>query len=315
MRTELEKKSKQIKDSEKKELDILKRERDLDDRERTIKLETERTLAKERKKVWDEASVKALEEHQLKDREKDEQLKDMRKQIEELKRKAEQGSQQAQGEALELELEELLRSTFRSDDVEPVSKGIKGGDVIQHVKSSSGGNCGSILWEAKHTKAWSESWLVKLKDNQRQSKYDLAVIVTSVLPKGTNRFGILDGIWVTDFQSVIGLATALRVNLMEAYQARNALVGKGEKMELLYKYLSGSEFRQRVEPIVESFVSMKDDLDTEKRAMEKAWSKREKQIQRVIQSTAGMYGDLQGIIGASLPEIKTFQLPEGADSK
>lgn len=315
LKSELEKKSRQIKDAEKKELEFLKRERELEERERTIKLDTERTIAIERKKIWEEASSKAIEEHQFKDREKDQQLNDMRKQIEELKRKSEQGSQQAQGEALELELEELLRSTFRSDDVEPVSKGVKGGDVIHHVNSSSGGgSCGSILWEAKRTKAWSDSWIDKLKDDQRQAKCDLSVIVTSVLPKSINHFGNLDGVWVTDFQSVVGLATALRVNLIQVYQARNALVGKNEKMEVIYKYLSGSEFRQRVEAIVESFVSMKEDLDTEKRAMEKSWSKREKQIERVIQNTAGMYGDLQGMFGASLLEIKILQLPGGEDS-
>lgn len=316
LKSELEKKSKQLKDAEKKELEFLKRQRELDERERTIKLDTERTLARERKKIWDEASSKAVEEHQFKDREKDQQLTEMRKQIEELKRKAEQGSQQAQGEALELELEELLRLTFRSDNVDPVSKGVKGGDVIHRVNSSSGGSsCGSILWEAKRTKAWSDAWIDKLKDDQRQAKCDLSVIVTSVLPKGINHFGSLDGVWVTDFQSVVGLATALRANLIQVYQARNALVGKNEKMEVIYKYLSGSEFRQRVEAIVESFVTMKEDLDTEKRAMEKAWSKREKQIQRVVQNTAGMYGDLQGMIGASLPEIKILQLPSGEDSE
>jgi len=314
LKSELEKKSKRLKEAEKKELDFLKRQRELDERERTLKLETERTIAKERRRIWDEASSKVLEEHQVKDREKDQQLVEMRKQIDELKRKAEQGSQQAQGEALELELEELLRSTFRQDDVEPVSKGIKGGDVIQRVNSSTGGNCGSILWEAKRTKAWSDGWVDKVKDDQRQAKADVAVIVSSVLPKGLNRFGNLDGVWVTDFQSVVGLATALRANLVQLYQARTAVVGKSEKMDLIYKYLSGSEFRQRVEGIVESFVTMKEDLDAEKRAMERVWSKREKQIQRVIQNTAGMYGDLQGIIGASLPEIKLLQLPSGKET-
>jgi hypothetical protein len=315
LKSELEKKSKQLKDAEKKELELLKKQRELDELERTIKLDTERTLARERKTIWDEASSKALEEHQLKDREKDEQLADLRRQIEELRRKSEQGSQQAQGEALELELEELLRSTFRLDDIEPVSKGTKGGDVIQRVNWSPGSNCGSILWEAKRTKSWSDGWIDKLKNDQRQAKVDLAVIVSSVLPKGLNRFGYLDGVWVTDFQSVVGLAMALRVSLVELAQARNALIGKSEKMDLMYKYLSGSEFRQRVEAIVESFVTMKDDLDAEKRATEKAWAKREKQIQRVIQNTAGMYGDLQGIIGASLPEIKILQLPTAKDSE
>ncbi|MGC8653251.1 MAG: DUF2130 domain-containing protein [Candidatus Kryptoniota bacterium] len=313
LKSEVEKKENQLKEARKKELELLRKQHEIDEREKSIELEIERTLARERKKIWEEAASKAVEEHQLKDREKDEQLAEMRKQIEELKRKAEQGSQQAQGEALELELEELLRSSFRTDDIEPVSKGVRGGDVIHRVNTSSGSRCGSILWEAKRTKAWSDVWIDKLKDDQRQGKFDLAVIVSSVLPKGINRSGNVDGVWVTDFQSVIGLATALRALLIEVYQARNALVGKSEKMEIIYKYLSGSEFRHRVEAIVEAFVAMKEDLEAEKRAMEKVWSKREKQIQRVIHNTAGMYGDLQGIIGASLPEIKILQLP-GSDN-
>ena len=315
LNTELEKKSKQLKDAEKKELDFLKRERELEERERTLKLETERTLSRERKKIWNEAVSKTLEEHQLKDREKDQQLTDMKKQIEELKRKAEQGSQQVQGEVLELELEEALRSNFPTDDIEAVAKGVKGGDVIHRIITSSESNCGVILWEAKHTKAWSDAWLDKVKEDQRQAKAEIAIIVSAVLPKGINRFGNLNGVWVSDFQSVVGLAIVLRTNLIEIYRTRNALVGKNEKKELVYKYLSGPEFRQRVEAIVESFVSMQNDLNAEKRAMEKAWSKREKQIQRVIQNTAGMYGDLQGMIGASLPEIKILQLPGGKESE
>ncbi len=314
LKSEIEKKNKQLKEAQKKELEFLKKQRELDEREQSIKLEIERTLAAERKKIWDEASAKMNEEHQLKDREKDQLIAELKKQAEEFKRKAEQGSQQAQGEALELELEDLLRSSFPLDEIDPVSKGVRGGDVIHRVKSPSGGNCGSILWEAKRTKAWSDGWIEKLKDDQRQAKCELAVIVSSALPKGITRSGNLDGVWVTDFQSAIGIATALRALLIEVYQARTALVGKNEKMEIIYKYLSGSEFRQRVEAIVESFVAMKEDLEAEKRAMEKAWAKREKQIQRVVQNTAGMYGDLQGIIGASLPEIKILQLPGGDNS-
>ena len=186
LKSELEKKAKQLKDAERKELDFLKRQHELDERERTIKLDTERILTKERNKIWEQASSKALEDHQLKDREKDQQLTEMRKQIEDLRRKAEQGSQQAQGEALEIELEELLRYTFRTDDIEPISKGTKGGDLVQRVTPTPGINCGSILWEAKHTRAWSDAWVDKLKDDQRQAKADLSVLVTSALPKTIN---------------------------------------------------------------------------------------------------------------------------------
>jgi hypothetical protein len=169
--------------------------------------------------------------------------------------------------------------------------------------------CGCIIWESKRTKAWSDGWVQKLKDDQRNAKAEIAVLVSSVLPKEINRFGLYQGLWVADFASAVGLSTALRVNLIDIARASNALQGENEKMKLIYKYLSGTAFKQRVEAIVESFVAMKNDLDTEKRSMEKIWAKREGQIERVINNTAGMYGDLQGIIGSALPEVKILELP------
>lgn len=307
----LNEKTKQLEEARKQELALRKRERELQDREENLKLEAERTLESERKKIRDEVAEKAAEEHRLKDHEKDMQMEGLRKQIEELKRKAEQGSQQTQGEVLEIELEDVLRSKFPFDTIDPVPKGIKGADVLQRVHTVNGQACGTILWESKRTKAWSDGWLEKLRDDQRDAKADLAVLVSVILPKGVNHLDNIDRVWVADFPSAIGLATALRASLIQLAQARSALVGKSEKMELIYNYLSGPEFRQKVEAIVESFVAMKEDLDTEKRSMEKVWGKREKQIQRVIENTAHMYGDLQGIIGASLPEIKVLELPSG----
>ena len=182
--------------------------------------------------------------------------------------------------------------------------------MTQIVMNASGQICGTIIWEMKRTKAWSDGWISKLKDDQRAGKADIAVIVSTVLPKDVSHLALLDGVWVSDVSTAIGLATALRGNLTELMLSRNSLAGKGEKMELLYNYLLGNEFKLRVEAIVEAFVSMKDDLDSEKRAMEKNWAKREKQIQKVMQSTAGMHGDLQGIIGASLPQIQQLELGE-----
>jgi len=274
-------------------------------------LELERKLDEGRGKIREDALARAAEEHHLKDREKDKQLEDMRRQIEDLKRKAEQGSQQAQGEILELELEDVLRANFRFDEVEPVAKGVRGADVLQRVVTSSGKPCGSILWESKRTKAWSDGWIQKLKDDQREAKADTGIIVSSILPKGVNHIGCIDGVWVSDFPSLIGLGAALRSGILQLAHAQNALSGKGEKMELIYKYLSGPEFRNRVEAIVEAFVAMKGDLDSEKRAMERAWSKREKQIERVIHNTSGMYGDLQGLIGVSLPPIPLLEMSPG----
>ena len=278
-----------------------------------MKLEVERTIDQERKRIWEEATRRISEERSLKEAEKEKQLADMRRQIEELKRKAELTSQQVQGEVQEIELESILGQQFRLDAIEPVPKGVRGADVIQRVRDDMGRLCGSIIWESKRTKAWSDGWLQKLKDDQRAAKAEIAVLVTSVLPKEVNRFGCYEGIWVADFPSAIGLATALRVSLVQLTQTCSALQGKTEKMDLIYNYLSGTAFKQRIEAIMEAFVAMKSDLDAEKRSMEKIWSKRAAQLERVIKNTAGMYGDLQGIIGSALPEVKILELPSNDD--
>ncbi len=308
LKLQLEERTKQLDSARENEILFRKKQRELEDRERSLALELERKLDEERAKIREDALAKAAEEHHLRDREKDKQLDDMRKQIEDLKRKAEQGSQQAQGEVQELALEEILRSSFRFDEIEPVAKGVRGADALQRVCSSSGKTHGSILWESKRTKAWSDAWVQKLKDDMREAKADFGVIVSTVLPKGVNHIGQYEGIWVTDFPSLVGLSTALRAGITQLAQVQNAMAGKGEKMELIYRYLSGPEFRHRVEAIVEAFVAMKTDLDSEKRAMERTWAKREKQIQRVIHNTSGMYGDLQGLIGASLAPIVSLEI-------
>ncbi|HEV8539451.1 MAG TPA: DUF2130 domain-containing protein [Bacteroidota bacterium] len=313
LKEQVQEKSKQLETSRQQELELRKRQRDLEERERTSKLEAERTLDGERKKIREETEIRVSEEHRMRELEKDKQLGDMRKQIEELKRKAEMTSQQAQGEVQEIELEAILGQQFKSDTIEPVPKGIRGADVVQHVNDDKRQPCGKIIWESKRTKAWSEGWIQKLKDDQRIVKAEIAVLVTTTLPKELNRFGYLDGIWVTDFQSAVGLATALRENLVQLAYLRNSMTGRNEKKDLMYDYLSGPQFRQRFEPIVESFIAMKQDLDAEKRAMEKVWSKREAQISRVLKNTAGMYGDLQGIVGSALPDVKALELPGSID--
>lgn len=310
LQTQLQEKSKQLDEARQQELELRKQRRELEEREKTLKLEVERTLDTERKKIWEDAATKISEEQHFKEAEKEKQLTDLHKQLDDMKRKMELTSQQMQGEVQEIELETILAQQFKHDTIEPVAKGVRGADVIQLVLDERGQLCGKIIWESKRTKAWSDGWIQKLKDDQRASKAEIAVIVSSVLPKETNRLGYYDGIWVTDFPSAIGLATALRSSLIQVSYARNSLVGKNEKMELIYNYLTGQEFAHRVQGIVEAFVSMKEDLDSEKRAMEKLWAKRESQIARVVKNTSGMYGDLQGIIGAGLPEIKMLQLPE-----
>jgi hypothetical protein len=227
----------------------------------------------------------------------------MQRQIEELKRKAEQGSQQAQGEAQELELENLLRSKFPIDAIMPVPKGEFGGDVIQRVMNSSGQHCGSIIWEFKRTKNWSDSWLPKLREDQRSAKAEIAIIVSSALPKGVNNFDHSDGVWVTDSRCAIPLAIALRQSLIEIASAKNSSEGQQTKMELVYRYLTGPRFKHRIEAIVEKFGEMQTDLERERKATTRLWAKREEQIRIAAESMAGMYGDLQGIAGRTMQEI------------
>ena len=306
---QLEEKTKNLKEAQKQEIELRKRQRELVEKEEKLELELSRKIDAERQKIIQKTSKEFEETHRLKDAEKDKQLDDMKRQIDELKRKAEQGSQQMQGEVLELELEESLKEEFPFDVIEPVAKGVKGGDIIQTVKTQSGRICGKILWETKRTKNWSESWIQKLKDDQRDAKADLAILASETLPKGFHHFRLISGVWVTDILSAVSLALALRVVLIQVARERETQVGKKEKMELAYNYLTGQEFRNRVEAIVESFTAMKADLEAERRAMLKIWAKREKQIERVISNAAGMHGDLQEIAGSSLPTIKMLELP------
>jgi hypothetical protein len=308
LKAQLDEKQKKIDESYKQELEFRKKQREMEEKEKRFELEFQKKLDAEKAKLKEDALRQAEEAHSLKDAEKEKQLADMKKQIDDLKRKAEQGSQQTQGEVLELAIEEMLRSEFPFDDVEPVSKGVRGADIIQTVKTQSGKECGKILWETKRAKAWTDSWLPKLKDDQRDAKADIAVLVSEVLPKGINNFRIIDGVWITSISSALSLALALRVVLTQVSREKQLQSGKKEKMELVYGYLTGPEFRNRLEAIVESFIKMKSDLDAEKRALEKIWAKREKQLERVVLNISGMRGDLEGIAGMALPGIGALEL-------
>ncbi len=307
---ELSQKEKQLEKAQKDELALRKRQRELEEKAKTMELEVARRVDEGLKGVEKATSDRLVEEHRLKDRQKDEQMAGLKRTVEDLQHKLEQGSQQARGEAGEIEVETILRLAFPADQIDPIAKGVRGADVLQTIRSPTGASCGSILWECKAAKNWSDTWLAKLREDQRESRADLAVLVSLTLPSGVNRFGYLDGVWVADFGSLLGLATALRMQLLELQGALAATEGRTTKMELLYTYLSGTDFRQRVEAVVEAFTSMKEDLDRERAAMERGWAKRERQIANVVQNVAGLYGDMQGIIGASLPDIEHLQLPE-----
>lgn len=240
--------------------------------------------------------------------EKEQTIAAMQKQIEDLKRRAEQGSQQLQGEVQELELENLLRMKFPFDAIEPVPKGEFGGDVLHRVIGSGGQIGGTLLWEFKRTKNWSDAWLVKLRDDQRAAKAEVAVIVSHTLPKGVETFELIEGVWVTHPRAALPVAMILRQSLLEIALARQSSEGQQSKTEMVYQYLTGPRFRQRVEAIVEAFSTMQEDLDKERKAIMKQWAKREEQIERVMSATVGMYGDLQGIAGKSLQEIEGLNL-------
>ena len=295
-------------EAQKAQADLIRQKRELDDARRELELTVEKRVQDGLSVTREQAKKEAEEGLKLKVMEKEQTIASMQTQIEELKRRAEQGSQQLQGEVQELELEAVLRTKFPRDTIEPVPKGEFGGDALQRVMGPLGQVCGTILWESKRTKNWSDGWLAKLRDDQRTAKADIAIIVSQILPKGVESFDLVDGIWVTNTKSVFSLAVALRHSLIELASARQALDGQQTKTEMVYQYLTGPRFRHRVEAIVEAFSSMQEDLDREKKAITKQWAKREEQIERVMQSTVGMYGDLQAIAGKSLQEIEGLEL-------
>ncbi|MGH6863995.1 MAG: DUF2130 domain-containing protein, partial [Methylocella sp.] len=293
-------------DAQKTELDLLRKQRELDDAMREMNLNVEKKVQEQLPSVRGKATHEAEERWKPKLLEKEEQIASMQRQIEQLRRKAEQGPQQLQGEAFELELESLLRAKFPQDIIDPVAKGALGGDVLQGVVGPQGQRCGSILWELKQTKDWSDAWLPKLRDNQRDANADIALIVSKALRKEVETFDLIDGVWVTGLRCAIPLAIVLRQSLIELSAARQASEGQQTKMEMVYQYLTGPRFRQRVEAIVEKFSDMQADLDKERNTMTRLWAKRQAQIRGAIESTVGMYGDLQGIAGRALPEIDTI---------
>ena len=295
-------------EAQKAQADWLRKQRELDDAKREVELTVEKRVQEGLAATREQAKKEAEEGLKLKVLEKEQTIAGMQKQIEELKRKAEQGSQQLQGEVQELEIEALLAAKFPRDTIQPVAKGEHGGDVLHVVVGPSGQVCGTILWESKRTKNWSDGWLPKLREDQRSAKAEVAVIVSQTLPKAVETFGLVDDVWVTHPRALIPVAVALRQMLIEVASARKALEGQQTKMEMVYKYLTGPRFRQRVQAIVEAFSSMQEDLDKEKKAIIKQWAKREEQIDRVMQATVGMYGDLQGIAGKTLQEIEGLEL-------
>jgi hypothetical protein len=305
----LKKRDVKLAEAQKAQAELIRKQRELDDAKREFDLTVEKRIQEGLAITRQQARKEAEEQLKFKVMEKEQTIASMQKQIEELKRKAEQGSQQLQGEVQELELEALLSAKFPFDTIEPVPKGEHGGDVLQRVVGPLGQPCGTILWESKRTKNWSDGWLAKLREDQRSAKAEVAVIVSQALPKDVETFQMIEGVWVTHPRAALPIAMTLRHTLIEVASTRQATEGQQTKMEIIYQYLTGPRFRQRVQAIVEAFSSMQEDLDKEKKAITKQWAKREGQIDRVMQATVGMYGDLQGIAGKTLKEIEGLELP------
>lgn len=272
------------------------------------KIDLEKKLLSEQERIRIEEKKRIDEEYRFKMSEQEKKLTDALRVNDELKRKLEQGSQQTQGEVLELEVENALKQEFPLDEIKPVAKGVRGGDIVQVVRNNTGKACGAIIWETKRTKSWSNEWVSKLKDDQRSLHAEMAVIISDVLPNEVRNFGWRNGVWVSNFGCFLGIAHALRKNLLDIAYVRQAQDGKSEKMELLYNYISGVEFRQRIEAIMEGFTSLQNNMEREKRYFAAKWAKEEKDIRKVFDNTLGLSGELQSITGKELPEFHGAEL-------
>jgi hypothetical protein len=298
-----------------KEAALLKKERELEELRRDAALDVQRQVAEEAKQIRDQEAKRAeqradleRDQQRLRDEEHRQQIDGLQRTISDLSRRLQQGSQQAQGEAQEVVLRDMLEKEFTRDSIEDVPKGVLGADVLHRVRAGDGRHCGSIVWESKRTKAWSDDWLPKLRDDQRAAGAECAVIVSQVLPAHVRHFALVDGVWVCGWPYAIALGAALCVGLVDVATARQVAEGRGEKMQMLFDYLTGTEFRLRVEGFVEAFREMDEDLESEKRAMLTRWNRRGRLLQRARDNITAFYGDLRGIAGRQLRDLPALSL-------
>lgn len=299
---------KKMRDAQNSELELRKEQAALKEEREEWELAKQRELDAERTTLQDKAVTRYKESQELKEREKDELIESLKGKISELNQKAEQGSQQTQGEVQELVLEDLLKGKFLQDEIIPIPKGSYGADILQKVFDDYGQHCGTIIWESKRTKVWGNDWCDKLKHDQLSAKADISIMVSKTLPKSIRNFGHFDGIWVTEQSYAHGLAIALRSGLIQLGTARRASVNKEEKIDRLYDYLSSATFSHHIQSVVNSFQTMRKELDIERNAMIKIWRKREKQIDHVTEGTLEIIGSLEVIMGNQMPEIQGLEL-------
>jgi hypothetical protein len=299
-----------LREAQQAELDLRRKNRELEEAKAAMDLEISRKLDEERQKISDQARQQGVESERLKTADKDNLIRGLQDQISALQQRAGQGSMQLQGETLELELEKDLRTAFPFDEIIEIKKGQRGADILQRVRTNSGSDCGSILWEAKRAKSWSGDWPEKLKEDQREAKADLAVILTTCPPDGLRGIGLRDGVWVVEHGFGTALAVALRQGIIATAAQRVQQANRADKMSALYDHLCSVEFRQHIEALVESFIGLRQQLDAEKRAFARQWNEREQQIEKAINHIAMVYGGVQGIAGRqAIPEIPSLALP------
>jgi hypothetical protein len=296
----------QLEVSQKAELALRQQRDDLEQRAKALDLEVARKVDDQRKAIQEQASKDADEKARLRLAEKDKTISDMQLKLEEAQRKATQGSQQMQGEVLELDFESTLRQFFPQDTVEPVKTGARGGDVLQRILGEMGRSVGTIFWETKRAQSWGGDWTAKAKQDATEAKAEVAIIVSEVMPKGVHDFGPYEGVWVTRQAHAVVLGIALRQGIISTADARQGAEGKESKMERLYAYMIGNEFRAILEGIALPFRELHDELLTEKRTTQSRWRRQERRIERVLSSVAGLQGDLKGIAGSEMPELPGF---------
>jgi len=305
-----------IEDFKNQELELRKGKDKLEEEKRLLAVTKQREIDDAKKEIREKALAEVMDQNRLRDRQKDKIIEDLKRSLENAQRKANQSSQQLQGEVQELDLEEVLRRAFPLDAIEPVGKGIKGADVRQIIKTQLGNTCGVILWESKRTQGWKDEWLTKLKDDLRAEKANIPIIVTQTFPKGENLILLLrEGVWICSSQMVLPLAEMMRQRLIEVAKEKFVSQNRTEKSELLYEYIISLEFRQQVEAIVEIYKEMHGQIIRERTVFEKNWKIREAQIQKLFLTTGGIVGSVTGRIGQSMPQIKGLELLESEGTK
>ena len=315
LQKELNEKSEQIKELNRTKAEIEKLKRENAEVKESVEAESQKKLNEILISEKDKIRRAEEEKNELRFKELQKQLEDQRKLTEEMKRKQDQGSMQLQGEVQELAIEEWLSVQFPLDTIEEIKKGARGGDCIQIVNTRSRQNCGKIYYESKRTKDFQSNWIEKFKTDMREKNADIGVLVTEAMPSDLDRMGIKDGIWVCSYEEFKGLCAVLRESIIQLSLVASAQENKGDKMHMLYDFLTSNTFRMQVEAIVEGFSSMKEALESEKRAMQRIWKEREKQIEKVITNTIDMYGSIKGIAGNAIQSVKALELPGEAEDK